>query len=60
MTAGDGGAVLKARSAGALVATPRAREGLEVDGLSIDALVYSASDEDERKLGAADGGSRPG
>jgi ribokinase len=48
LTAGDGEAVRKARAAAALVATPRARDGLEVQGLGIDALIYSASDEDER------------
>ncbi len=48
VTAGDAAAVRKARAAHALVATPRAREGLEANGLRIDALVYSASDRDER------------
>jgi ribokinase len=47
VTAGDAGAIARARAAAALVATPRAREGLEGDGVSIDALIYSASDEDE-------------
>lgn len=48
VTAGDSAAVLKARAAAALVATPRARAGLEVEGLMIDALIFSASDVDER------------
>ncbi len=59
VTAGDGGAVRKARAAAALVATPRARGGLEVDGLGIDALVYSASDVDE-PAGQGGWSRRPG
>jgi ribokinase len=49
VTAGDGDAVRRARAAPALVATPRAREGLEAAGIPIDALIFSASDEDERQ-----------
>jgi ribokinase len=48
VTAGDGRAVRRARAAKALVATPRAREGLEAAEVPIDALIYSASDKDER------------
>ncbi len=46
-TAGDQGAVDRARRARVLVSTPRAREALEHSGDRIDALVYSADDEDE-------------
>jgi ribokinase len=48
VTAGDGEAVRRARAAGALAATPRAREGLEAAEVPVDALVYSGSDLDER------------
>lgn len=47
-TAGDAGAARQARRAGVLVATPRARDGLRDAAVAIDALVYSAGDEDER------------
>ena len=47
-TAGDAGAAHQARRAGTLVATPRARDGLQPSGVRIDALVYSAGDQDER------------
>ncbi len=47
VTAGDAGAMRRARAAGVLVATPRARGGLLEDGPEIDAQVFSASDRDE-------------
>lgn len=47
-TAGDSAAATKARSAHVLVATPRARGALEHAQIPVDALVFSASDEDER------------
>ena len=47
-TAGDAGAARQARRARVLVATPRARNGLETEEVRIDALVYSAGDQDER------------
>ena len=46
-TAGDAAAARQARRAGTLVATPRARDGLREAGVTVDALVYSAGDEDE-------------
>ncbi|HEY2258968.1 MAG TPA: PfkB family carbohydrate kinase [Solirubrobacteraceae bacterium] len=46
-TAGDGASALRARRAGVLTASPRAHPGLDVDGLELDALIYSASDEHE-------------
>lgn len=46
-TAGDAAAARAARRARMLVATPRARDGLEASGVAIDALVYSAGDPDE-------------
>ncbi len=49
LTAGDGAAVARARRAPVLVATPRAREALEVHDALLDALVFSATDEDERR-----------
>ncbi len=49
VTAGDQGALLRARAAHVLVATPRLRERVEHPGVSIDALVFSASDEHERQ-----------
>jgi len=49
VTAGDRGAVRRARSARVLVASPRVREGLSDGDLAIDALVFSASDEHERE-----------
>jgi ribokinase len=47
VTAGDPGAVLRAREAHVLVASPRARHGLSESGVAIDALVFSAHDEHE-------------
>lgn len=46
-TAGDAGAAAQARRAAVLVATPRARDGLLDGAVTIDALVYSAGDDDE-------------
>ncbi len=46
-TAGDAGALARARAARFVVATPRAREALEAPGPRIDALVYSAHDAHE-------------
>ena len=47
-TAGDGGALRRAREARVLVASPRGRSALEHDtGRQIDALVFSARDDDE-------------
>ncbi len=46
-TAGDAGAMRRARQAPLLVASPRAREALEPGGPQIDALVFSARDRDE-------------
>ena len=48
-TAGDAGAVDRARKARVLVSTPRAREAMELSPAAIDALVFSASDDDERR-----------
>jgi ribokinase len=48
-TAGDRGAVDKARKARVLVSTPRAREAMELSPAAIDALVFSGSDDDERR-----------
>jgi ribokinase len=47
-TAGDTGALLLAREARVVVASPRARSALEGDTRSIEALVFSARDHDER------------
>jgi ribokinase len=47
-TAGDAAAAVRARHAHVLTSTPRAREALEHDDVTIDALVFSASDADER------------
>lgn len=47
-TAGDAGAAGRARAAKVFVASPRAREALEHNSVEIDALVFSASDEDEQ------------
>ena len=65
VTAGDPGALERARAARVLVATPRLRERVEDPGVQIDALVFSASDETEvswaRRLRVrrpADGGHR--
>jgi ribokinase len=51
-TAGDAGALVHAREARELVATPRARHALEGEGPTIDALVFSAGDRDESKWAA--------
>jgi ribokinase len=47
LTAGDLGAVHHARAARVLVATPRIRERLTDQSVQIDALVFSASDQQE-------------
>jgi len=47
ITAGDQGALRRARTAPVLVATPRLRERLEDPGVHIDALVFSATDDVE-------------
>ncbi|HEX3976976.1 MAG TPA: PfkB family carbohydrate kinase [Solirubrobacteraceae bacterium] len=47
ITAGDQGALRRARAARVLVATPRLRERVADPGVRIDALVFSASDENE-------------
>jgi ribokinase len=49
VTAGDAGALVHARAARVLVASPRARNALTSEGPLIDALVYSARDRDERE-----------
>jgi ribokinase len=49
MTAGDRAALEAARQAPVLVASPRARTALAGDGPPIDAVVLSASDQDERQ-----------
>jgi ribokinase len=49
VTAADRGALIRARAARVLVVTPRLREELDDARLSIDALVYSASDENEAR-----------
>lgn len=46
-TAGDAGAAVMARRAGAMVSTPRAREALGDSQVTVDALVFSAADSDE-------------
>lgn len=48
VTAGDPGALERARRANIVVASPRASSALEGDGPTIDALVFSDHDEDER------------
>ena len=47
LTAGDQGALRRARAASVLVATPRLRERVDDPGVQIDALVYSVTDENE-------------
>lgn len=47
VTAGDLGAVRRARAARILVATPRLRERLDGGDLRLDAVVFSANDTDE-------------
>ena len=49
VTAGDQAALKAARQAPVLVASPRARTALSEAGPPIDALVFSASDRDERE-----------
>ncbi|HEY2772253.1 MAG TPA: PfkB family carbohydrate kinase [Solirubrobacteraceae bacterium] len=51
-TAGDAAALVHAREARELVATPRARHALEGEGPMVDALVFSAGDRDESKWAA--------
>jgi ribokinase len=46
-TAGDGGALERARTAKELVASPRGRGALDHADVTIDALVFSANDADE-------------
>jgi ribokinase len=48
-TAGDPGALRRARAATVVVASPRARTALAQTGPDVDALVYSALDSDEKK-----------
>ncbi len=49
-TAGDASALVRARAAGVLVASPRGRAALGGEGAPrIDALVYSRRDQDERR-----------
>lgn len=50
-TAGDVGALRRARAAGVVVATPRAVDALG-HGVALDALVFSAQDASERRLAA--------
>jgi ribokinase len=50
-TAGDAGALRRARAAGVVVATPRAADALGHD-VALDALVLSADDASERRLAA--------
>ncbi len=47
-TAGDAGALVHARAARVLTATPRGREALEHSSVTMDALIYSDEDADER------------
>jgi ribokinase len=47
ITAGDQGALRHARAAHVLVATPRLRERVDDPGVHIDALIFSASDDNE-------------
>lgn len=56
VTAGDHRAIARARAARMLVATPRTREGLQRGDVTIDALVFSASDPHEREWAARVGG----
>jgi len=51
-TAGDVAALRHARAAPVLVASPRARRALEVDGPPIDALVFSSRDRGEQEWAA--------
>jgi ribokinase len=47
LTAGDGAAAAAAREARVLVATPRIRERLDRQDVSLDAVVFSSTDDDE-------------
>jgi ribokinase len=49
VTAGDPAALVRARDARVVVASPRARHALECDGPMIDAIVFSAHDRDENE-----------
>ena len=51
-TAGDGDALRRARAAGVVVASPRARTALSHPGPWLDALVYSGHDHDESQWAA--------
>ena len=53
LTGGDAAAAQAARAARVLVATPRAVDALEGAGVTLDALVYSADDEDETRIAEA-------
>jgi ribokinase len=53
VTAADRAALSRARAARVLVATPRLREELGNDGFAIDALIYSADDENEARWAAS-------
>ncbi|HEY2316778.1 MAG TPA: PfkB family carbohydrate kinase [Solirubrobacteraceae bacterium] len=53
VTAADRDALLRARAARVLVVTPRLREEVGGGDLPIDALIYSASDENEARWAAA-------
>jgi ribokinase len=53
VTAADREALSRARAARVLVATPRLREELGGSGFAIDALIYSADDENEARWAAA-------
>jgi ribokinase len=46
-TAGDAGALAHARQATVLTASPRARHTLDGDGPQLDAIIFSARDQDE-------------
>ncbi len=51
-TAGDSGALRRARQAGVLTASPRGRMALEEDPPEIDAIIFSDHDSDERAWAA--------
>jgi ribokinase len=51
-TAGDAEALRRARAAGVLVVSPRARSALEAEAIALDAIVFSAGDADEREWAA--------
>lgn len=51
-TAGDAAALVRARAARIVVASPRGRAALEQDGPGIDALIFSARDRDEAEWAA--------